>query len=428
MKYCEELEDLTCLAENCVFPVDFNQTGINLNELIVGPTGGGKTFSTVYPRLLHTFNSSLVVPISKKAVKVRFAKLFEERGYKVIDIDLSNSNTGAIGYDPMLHVKSESEMIQLARNIVMNGEETEKSKVSDPYWQESAVNVLAAEMLLAKQNAEYMGRKCTMKDVLMINEAIRIGGSEVIRINMSDAFDRAGEMCPDSSILRLWSTVKCNAPRTAACILSYVNSSLGRTFSNEIISVMEAKKQIDFTDIGQRKTICFLTTSPMKQGNNTFMNILYADLIRELFELAESKQSGRLQVPVQIICDDFAVSGRIANFENYISIFRAAGIGVSLLLQSESQLKDMYGSVGATTIMNNCDSYLYMGGMDITTCESIAKRINKPLDKVMSLPLEQVILFRRGQPPYMGRRYQTLADYLWKLNFDCEVNDKNIGI
>ena len=36
------IRDLTCIAENMVFPADSEKTGINLNEIIVGATGCGR--------------------------------------------------------------------------------------------------------------------------------------------------------------------------------------------------------------------------------------------------------------------------------------------------------------------------------------------------------------------------------------------------
>ena len=63
------MTDMTCLAEGVVYPADFEKTGLNLNELVVGGTGCGKSVSVAYSRLVHTKNSSVVVPITKVALK-----------------------------------------------------------------------------------------------------------------------------------------------------------------------------------------------------------------------------------------------------------------------------------------------------------------------------------------------------------------------
>ena len=76
--------DMTCLAENLVVPADFEQTGLNLNELVVGPTGCGKSMSNAYSRLVYTTNSSVVVPVSKKAIKEKFSQMFKNRGYEAL--------------------------------------------------------------------------------------------------------------------------------------------------------------------------------------------------------------------------------------------------------------------------------------------------------------------------------------------------------
>lgn len=155
------------------------------------------------------------------------------------------------------------------------------------------------------------------------------------------------------------------------------------------------------------------------------MNVLYADMFRKLFETAERRSDFKLKVPVHIICDNFACGSKIADFADYISIFRAAGISVTVLLQSESQLESMYGQTEATTIINNCDTYVYMGGMDIITCQHIALRLNMPLSRVMSMPLEQVCVFRRGAEPVVASRYQILEDPIYRQmmeNTDAQMN------
>ena len=79
--------------------------------------------------------------------------------------------------------------------------------------------------------------------------------------------------------------------------------------------------------------------------------MFYAQAFKALFEYAESLPSGRLPIPVHVLCDDFATGSRILNFPEYISIFREKQISVTMLVQSESQLESMYGSDDATTII-----------------------------------------------------------------------------
>ena len=91
-------------------------------------------------------------------------------------------------------------------------------------------------------------------------------------------------------------------------------------------------------------------------------------------------------------------------------VSRAAGISSTVLIQSETQLAQIYGEQNASTIINNCDSLVYLGGTDIQTCSNIAKRLNEPLDNVLYMPLTKACVFRRGSKPIMTERYDTYND------------------
>lgn len=80
-------------------------------------------------------------------------------------------------------------------------------------------------------------------------------------------------------------------------------------------------------------------------------------------------------------------------------------ISTMLLIQSESQLVEMYGHANATTIINNCDTYVYMGSNDLSTARTISEKINLPLEDVLYMPLSQLFVFRRGQRPIITKRY-----------------------
>jgi len=415
------MTDMSCLADGLVVPANFELTGLNLNEIVVGPTGCGKSMSNAYSRLLHTTQSSVVVPITKKAIREKFSRLFEERGYQVINLDFSKPENCNVGYDPMDYITSDEDVVQTARNLVGNDPSRGRSGEMDPYWNDSATSVLAAEISLVRLNAKSFGKKPCFDDVIKLHRSLKVDtNSHLFTTNHDTLFRRAEEMYPGNQASELWKTVNNLAPRTASCILSIVNSAVDKIFCENVLQMTRKKERIDFRELGRRKIALFITTSPMNKSLQNLVNMMYADMFRVLFESAEENAESKLNVPVHIICDDFACGSRIRDFEDYISIFRAAGISVTLLLQSETQLATMYGEAAAITIINNCDTYVYMGGMDIDTCRNISQRMNKPVNKVLGMPLEQVVVFRRGSEPFVSRRYQTLNDPIYQKMIEQE--------
>ena len=69
----------------------------------------------------------------------------------------------------------------------------------------------------------------------------------------------------------------------------------------------------------------------------------------------------------------------------------------------------MYGS-DAITILDNCDSYVYLGGNNIDTAKSISIRLNVPVNEVLHMPVGREIVFRRGQQPVVTERYDVFQD------------------
>ena len=74
----------------------------------------------------------------------------------------------------------------------------------------------------------------------------------------------------------------------------------------------------------------------------------------------------------------------------------------------------MYGSGNATTIINNCDSYIYLGGMDLKTAQNMSLRLNRPLEDILYMPIGQEVVIRRGQRPIITRRYDIQKNELYQ--------------
>ena len=339
------------LGENCSFSADCQETGLNNNVIVCGGSGSGKTMSISEPRLLET----KIVTVTKRRIVTKYIPLFKKRGYQILDLNFAKPAASTCSFDPLKYVGSYSDITFLARSVVKADPQKENTN-ADPYWDEAAISLLSAEIaytLMTKEHASFA-------DVLDLHDTLILKDTgNTVRTSLDMQFARVAAKDPT-----------CFA---ASCWRSFKNPSL-----------------------------------------HCFVNMFYAQAFKQLFEYAENCPEGTLPVPVHVLCDDFATGGRVLDFAEYISIFREKGISVTLLLQSESQLEGMYGSENATTIINNCDSYIYLGGMDLKTAQNISLRLNAPLDEVLHMPIGQEVVFRRGQRPIVTKRYDIRKDKLYQ--------------
>lgn len=400
------IADRVILGEKCVYSTDSEVTGINNNVVVCGGSGCGKTMSISEPRMLETHTSSLVVTVTKRRIVNKYAEMFRQRGYEVLDLNFISPMDSNICYDPLAYVKSYTDIPFLSRSVVMANSRKDKSN-ADPYWDDAATSLLSAEtayVMMTNKNA-------TFADVLALHSQLEIdSGKDVIATTLDRKFDALASRHPDCFALTCWRSFKQLPIRTASCVYSALNTAIDNIFTPDIRKMISTKAKVDFRSMAEKRTVLFVSTSAVNPALNSFINIFYAQMIKQLFEYAEKLPEGRLPVPVHMLCDDFATGGRIMNFPEYISIFREKGISVTLMLQSESQLEGMYGSTDATTIINNCDTYVYMGGMDLKTAQNVSTRLNKPLEDVLYMPIGKEVVFRRGQRPMVTRRYDVRND------------------
>ena len=396
------------LGENAVYDARPEVSGLgNSNVAIVGGTGCGKTV-TVTGNLVHVNGVSMIVTVAKRRLVNVLCKEKSNEGYKIIFYDTTDPEC-SYGYDPLDNAHSAADVDELAEQMTNRGRRQEEVAYADKYWPEAAKAAMKSFIHLEIENASYAERRpCFANVVSMVRDLeIMSGGKET---NFDAVFEASRRRNPESLASVFWKSLSLGAEKTLSCIVSTLKTSVENCVTEEILELCRKDVRIDLGALGREKTMLIVNSSPFSPSSHTFINIMYGMALHELFSEAEKNENGRLDVPVHLVFDDFACGCRINRFEEYISLLREAGISVTLLLQSETQLESMYGRGAASTIINNCDTYLYMGGMDVNTCRSVADRLNKPLHYVLNLPLEQVVIFRRGSKPVETRRYQTYSD------------------
>lgn len=417
------MTDKMILGEGVIYSTDCSQTGLNNNVLVCGSSGCGKTMSITEARLLETFHSSVIATVTKRRIVDKYKPVFRRRGYIVEDLNFINPSESDVAYDPLEYVDSYADIRFLAESIVRADPQKDKSN-ADPYWDHAAISLLSAEIAYIMMTEE----DATFNDVLELHDRITIEErSDRMETSLDILFEILEKTNPGSFAVSCWRSFRQLPIKTASCVFGTLNTTIDTIFSPELRAMIARKKKVDFEKLANRKTILFISTSAVNPALHNFINMFYAQAFKQLFEFAESRLSGRLPIPVHVVCDDFATGSRILNFPEYISIFREKGVSVTLLVQSESQIERMYSPADATTIINNCDTYLYMGGMDLTTARHISERLNAPLEDVLSMPVGQEFIFRRGQKPIATKRYDILQNEMYRKitqNYEQRIQAK----
>ena len=418
------MEEHFYLGEGYEISTDSRKTQLNNNIMVVGPSGAGKTMSYAEMCLLKTVNTSLIVTLTKRRLVNKYKDFFIKKGYAVYDLNLVAPEESDVSYDPMLYLKTQTDITHLARAIVMADPRKATATTADPFWDAAAISLLSS--LIAYEC--HVKTRPSFSDVLELFSRLRITEKgDSIETTLDTIFDRLSEEDPGSFACQCWKTFRYAPMRTAGSIYSSLSVTMDTIFTPQLQQAMKGRPPLDFLGLCREKSVFFVTTSAVNPSLDAFAGILYSHAVKVLFEHAESRPDGALEIPVHLLCDDFATGARIPDFPYYISIFREKGISVSILLQSESQLQYMYGDAAAQTIINNCDRYIYMGGSDLATCQSMALKLGKPLSDVLYMPLGTEYILERGRKPVFTSRWQITRDAEWQELEQAREGSLNAG-
>ncbi len=397
------MHDMIILGENACFDTDPIKTGLNANVLCVGSPGTGKTRYIVEPTLTCANEDNLVVTCTKRRIHDEYAPILKKKGYRVLTLDMTRPKDSDIAYDPLQFVESFNDIKALAEMVVMADPRKKSAMNTDPYWDQSAISLLCAEITYVIMSVD----DPKFSDILQFHNRISFSNDSDASISttVDEVFLKLALKDPDNFAVTSWRTFSNLPRRTAGSVISTLSAAMEQIFSPDIIELISSKPCIDFNGFSEQKGALFLITSPVAASTSAFTNLFYGQLFKSLFEMAEKEPDGVLKRHVRVIADDFATGGKVVNFAENISIMREKGVSFMAMIQSQSQLSSIYGEDDETTIINGFDTYVYLGGMDIKTCKDISVRIDKPLAEVLSMEVGKEFIFRRGSKPLETVRF-----------------------
>lgn len=358
-------------SQNIRMGLDGKKHRRNLNTVVIGGSGAGKTRFYAKPNIMQC-NTSFVVLDPKGEIIRSVGHLLEENGYviKVIDlIDMSKS----LGYNPFHYIQSDKDVLKLITNLIRNT--TPKgSSTNDPFWEKSETALLEALMLYLYHYAPEDEQNFTMV-MEMLNYAEVKEDEEDYESPLDELFKRLEMIDSNSLALKQYKIYKQAAGKTAKSILISVGVRLA-AFNLEELASLTKYDEMELEQIGERKTALFAIIPDNDSTFNFVVGMLYTQLFQMLYYQADYVHGGELPVPVHFLMDEFANVALPDEFDKLLSTMRSRQIFVSIILQNLAQIKALYKD-SWESILGNCDETYYLGGNEQSTHKYISELLGK---------------------------------------------------
>lgn len=436
-------EDNLLLTRRFRMGLDGHKHKRNLNVLVVGGSGAGKTRYYARPNIMQG-NCSFIITDPKAELLRSTGNLLKSKGYEVRVFDLINPEA-SMCYNPFRYIDDDKDVLRLISNLIKNT--TPKgSHESNPFWTKAETALLQALMLYLIHEAPEHEQTFAMI-LEMISSAEVREEDETFQSPLDLLFENLENRDPLNIAVKQYKVFKQAAGKTAKSILVSAGVRLA-AFNLSQIAGLTCIDEMDLADLGEKKVALFCCIPDSDPSLNYLVGLLYTQAFQTLYQLADRKYGGRLPVHVHAVMDEWANISLPDDFEKLLSTMRSREISVSIIVQNIAQIKALYKDAWES-IIGNCDSLLYLGGNEASTHEYLSKALGKETlatntygqskgrsgsystnwqqagrellqpDEIRKLDNRYAILLLRGEAPMLDEKYDLMSHPGIRLTPDC---------
>ncbi len=432
-KYADKVKTQNkILTQNVSIGLDGHKHRRNLNVLVCGGSGSGKTRFYAKPNIMNA-NTSFVVLDPKGEILRDTGNLLQSKGYAIKVIDLINMEKSHC-YNPFVYLHSDNDIQRLVTNLFKNT--TPKgSQSQDPFWDQAATMLLLARVFYLHYEAPP-----DEQNFPRVMEMIRAGevkeDNDEFQSPLDELFERLEMRNPEHIALKYYHAYHSGSGKTLKSIQITLVSRLEKFNLTSLASITQTD-EMDLWSIGEIKTAVFAVIPDNDSSFNFIIGMLYTQLFQQLYYQADIIHGGRLPVHVHFVMDEFANVALPDEFDKLLSTMRSREISVSIIIQNLAQLKALFEKQWES-IVGNCDEFLYLGGNEQSTHEYVSKLLGKETidtntygqsrgrngsystnwqlsgrelltpDEVRMLDNRYALLFIRGERPVQDDKYDIL--------------------
>lgn len=350
-------------------------------------------------------------------------------------------------YNPFVYIKTEDDILLFIETLIENTK-GEGSGAEQDFW-------IKAEKMLLMAIVGYIFYELdesewtfeSMVDILQLGRKSQNGANA-----LDELFYELEEKNEKHFAVLQYNSYISGATETKQSI---VISCLARlaVFSIKGVRELTNYDEMEIDKIGDRKTVTYIILPDTHKTYNFLASIMYTQMFNSLIKKADDEYGGRLPIHIRFLLDEFVNSGKVPNFENIISVIRSREMSVAIFLQSKAQLKAIYKD-HTDTIIENCDSYIFLGGQAGETIKNLSEDLGKETidmintndsrgmhpshgvnfqitgrelmtkDEIMTMDGDRCILFLRGVRPFFSKKYDITKHKYYKYLSDFNKKNK----
>lgn len=343
----------------------------NKNIVVVGGSGSGKTFSEIKPSLMQ-LHSSYVITDPKGTILPETGFMFKKNGFRLgafNTIDFSKS----LHYNPLAYIRKEKDILKVV-NVLMENTNGEGAGAGDKFWKD-------CEKLLYTSFIAYLWYEAPPEDQ---NIPMMIEMLEMCKVKEDDEdyqspidimFEDLEQEKPNCLAVKQYKKFKAAAGKTLKSILISCAARLAPFDIDELREIM-LYDELELDRLGDRKTAFFVIMSDTDSTYSFLIAMIMYQMFNLLCEKADNEYGGKLPFQVRCLLDEFANIGKIPDFHRLISTIRSRNISCMIILQSLTQIASIYKD-DAETIIDCCDTLVFLGGKSTKTTKQISEMIGK---------------------------------------------------
>ncbi|MBS3949566.1 MAG: type IV secretory system conjugative DNA transfer family protein [Peptococcaceae bacterium] len=336
--------------------------------LVIGATRSGKSRRIIMPTIwtLGRAGESMVVTDPKGELHSRSKTYLEQRGYRVVRIDLRDPHCGLRWnlLQPII-AAMESGDASAAGQAAWDAAHTityQRPHQGDPIWPQAQESLTAALMLAVA--AEAAAGSKNMAECY--NLLFELGGGDG---EMLDAFLRS--FPPGHPARSAYGVAGLSSERLRSSIFTGTAAQL-RLWADPAVKWLTAENETDVGMVGNEKSAVFLVIPDERGVRNVLASLYISQCYQALADIG-NQTGGRLQRRVNFLLDEFGNIPAIPDFDKKLTVSAGRNIRFLLAVQDVSQIKTRYGEAHGT-ILGNCATWVYLSTADPETAKMLSAK------------------------------------------------------